>query len=186
MSNGTSKPPRHPPPQWIGVLSPGCARNINKLRWCPFWSLRAIVAILWKIEDCKQSTLHLHVKVIWSTAALIFLTHFLITATVILTTSLDNRPVSDTLLHDLVEELSTSWKMLGRRLGVPEGALTNIDAEHRRVVEKGMAMFGEWKQRKVNGATVKALREALEKLGRRDLSEKVRGKCYSLDVRVTL
>ena len=91
------------------------------------------------------------------------------------TTSLDNRPVSDTLLHDLVEELSTSWKMLGRRLGIPEGAITNIDMEHRRVVEKGMGMFAEWKRRKGNDATVRILREALEKTGRRDLSEKVRG-----------
>ena len=100
---------------------------------------------------------------------------FAIAATVTVPTSLDNTPVSDALLHDLVEDLSTSWKMLGRRLGVPESALTNIDIEHRRVVEKGMAMFGEWKQRRVNSTTVKVLRDALEKIGRRDLSEKVRG-----------
>ena len=86
-----------------------------------------------------------------------------------------NRQVSDTLLHDLVEDLSTSWKMLGRRLGIPEGAITNIDMERRRVVEKGMAMFAEWKRRKGEGATVGVLREALDKTGRRDLSERVRG-----------
>ena len=89
--------------------------------------------------------------------------------------NLYNRQVSDTLLHDLVEDLSTSWKMLGRRLGIPEGAITNIDMEHRRVVEKGMAMFAEWKRRKGEGATVGVLREALDKTGRRDLSERVRG-----------
>ena len=95
---------------------------------------------------------------------------------VMLPSNLNNRQVSDTLLHDLVEDLSTSWKMLGRRLGIPEGAITNIDMEHRRVVEKGMAMFAEWKRRRGEGATVGVLREALDKTGRRDLSERVRGK----------
>ncbi|CAH3169392.1 unnamed protein product [Porites evermanni] len=94
---------------------------------------------------------------------------------VMLPSNVNNRQVSDTLLHDLVEDLSTSWKMLGRRLGIPEGAITNIDMEHRRVVEKGMAMFAEWKRRRGEGATVGVLREALDKTGRRDLSERVRG-----------
>lgn len=98
-----------------------------------------------------------------------------ISATVPIPTDLDSSVISDTLIHDLVEELSTSWKMLGRRLGIPEAALTNIDFENRRVIEKGMAVFSEWKRRRVNEATLRVLREALEKIGRRDLSEKVRG-----------
>ena len=65
--------------------------------------------------------------------------------------------------------------MLGRRLSIPEAVLTNIDIENRRVVEKGMAMFNEWKQRCHNGTDVRVLRNALEKIGRTDLSEKVRG-----------
>ena len=90
-----------------------------------------------------------------------------------------NCAVPDTLLHDLVEDLSTSWRMLGRRLGLPEGVLKNTDSEHRRVIEKGVAMFDEWKNRKTTGATMQALRDGLEKIGRRDLSEKVRGtQCY--------
>ena len=83
--------------------------------------------------------------------------------------------VPDILLHDLVEDLSTSWRMLGRRLGLAEGVLKNIDSEHRRVIEKGVAMFDEWKNRKTTDATMLALRDGLEKIGRRDLSEKVRG-----------
>ena len=86
-----------------------------------------------------------------------------------------NGIVPNELVHDLVEDLSTSWRMLGRRLGLPEGVLKNIDSEHRRVVEKAVAMFEEWKNRKTNDATMQALREGLEKIGRRDLSEKVRG-----------
>lgn len=86
-----------------------------------------------------------------------------------------NRAVPDTLVHDLVEDLSTSWRMLGRRLGLAEGVLKNVDSEHRRVIEKGVAMFDEWKNRKTTDATMQALRDGLEKIGRRDLSEKARG-----------
>jgi len=38
-----------------------------------------------------------------------------------------------------------------------------------------VAMFDEWKNRKTTDATVQALMEGLEQIGRRDLSEKVRG-----------
>ena len=84
-----------------------------------------------------------------------------------------NGTVPDKLVHDLVEDLSTSWRMLGRRLGLAENVLKNIDAEHHRVIEKGVAMFDEWKNRKTTDATAQALIEGLEKIGRRDLSEKV-------------
>ena len=42
---------RQPPPRWIVVLSPGCARNINKdgARFVRSWRSYG------KIEDCKQS-----------------------------------------------------------------------------------------------------------------------------------
>lgn len=102
----------------------------------------------------------------------------------LLPSNLKNREVSDTLLHDLVRDLCINWKMLGQCLGILEGAIKNIDMEHHHVVEKGMAMFAEWKRCKGEGATVRVLREALEKTGRRDLSERVRGKvrlpvCFS-------
>ena len=93
-------------------------------------------------------------------------------------TGLYDGVVPDELVHDLVEELSTSWRMLGRRLGLSEGLLKNINSENPRVVEKGVAMFEEWKNRKSNAATVQALREGLEKIGRLDLSENVRGMWY--------
>ena len=115
----------------------------------------------------------------WQMAIIVFFLHLFYIATgaeLVVPSNLINRQVTDTLLHDLVEDLSTSWKMLGRRFSIPEGAITNIDMDHRRVVEKGMAMFAEWKRRKGKEATVGVLREALDKIGRRDLSERVRGK----------
>ena len=86
-----------------------------------------------------------------------------------------NTPVPPALCHDLAEDVSTSWKMLSRRLFIPEGVIKNIDSENHRVVDKCTVMFNEWKSRQCDNATVKVLREALEKIGRRDLSEKVRG-----------
>lgn len=86
-----------------------------------------------------------------------------------------NTPVPSALCHDLAEDVSTSWKMLSRRLVIPEAVIKNIDFENHRVVEKCITMFDEWKSRHGDNATVRVLREALEKIGRRDLSEKVRG-----------
>ncbi len=90
------------------------------------------------------------------------------------------RTVPDTLVHNLVEDLSTDWLMLGRRLGLPEGVIKNIDSEHPRVIEKGVAMFNEWKQRKPTDATIDALSQGLEHIGRCDLSERVKGVLYLL------
>ena len=92
---------------------------------------------------------------------------------VLLPSNLDNRQVSDEILQDLVEDLSIDWKMLGRRLGISHGAITNIDTQNPLVVDKGMAMFTKWKSQKGEGATVGVLTKALEKTGRLDLSERV-------------
>ena len=131
--------------------------------WCGFYSVSFQSFVLCHLLFATNCNIFLH------------LCYIAVGTAVMLPSNLNNRQVSDTLLHDLVEDLSTSWKMLGRRLGIPEGAITNIDMEHRRVVEKGMAMFAEWKRRRGEGATVGVLREALDKTGRRDLSERVRG-----------
>ncbi|XP_067019182.1 uncharacterized protein [Acropora muricata] len=91
-----------------------------------------------------------------------------------------NTPVPPALCHDLAEDVSTSWKMLSRRLFIPEGVIKNIDSENHRVVDKCTVMFNEWKSRQCDNATVRVLREALEKIGRRDLSEKVRDEMEAL------
>lgn len=65
--------------------------------------------------------------------------------------------------------------MLGRRFLIFEVVLINIDIENRRVVEKGMVMFNEWKQRCYNSIDVRVLRNVFEKIGRIDFLEKVRG-----------
>lgn len=79
------------------------------------------------------------------------------------------------LCKDLVEEVSTRWKMLGRHLEIPERIIGIIDVDNQFVVDKCFAMFNDWKHRHRNNSTVRVLREALEKIGRTDLSEKVRG-----------
>ena len=50
--------PRHPPPRWIVVLSPGCAGNINKDGACFGFRVRSWRSYR-KIEDCKQSNVKL-------------------------------------------------------------------------------------------------------------------------------
>ena len=72
-----------------------------------------------------------------------------------------------------MEDLSTKWRMLGRRLGLSEGVLGNIDSENRYVKEKGVEMFDEWKARNLKDATGQALIHGLNKIGKCNLSEKV-------------
>lgn len=61
------------------------------------------------------------------------------------------------LVYNFVEDLSISWKMLGRRFGFIEGVIGNIDLEYRKVVEKGVGMFEEWKKRKIGDVIMKVL-----------------------------
>ena len=65
--------------------------------------------------------------------------------------------------------------MLGERIGLPKGVLRSINSEHPEVRAQGQAMFKKWKDEKRNGATMLVLMQGLEKIGRRDLSEKVQG-----------
>ena len=88
---------------------------------------------------------------------------------------LDNRPVSDKLLHDLVKEPRTSRKMRGRRLRLSEGALRNIDEDNRGTVEKDMAAFCARKQQSISGVIGKGFSGYPAGIIGRDLSENVSG-----------
>ena len=87
--------------------------------------------------------------------------------------------VKEPLIQDIAEDVSTSWKAVGRKLGVKETVIDNIDDENRRVVDKATKVLMRWKTTSENGATVAALMTALKRAGRTDLAETVRGKHFS-------
>ena len=89
-------------------------------------------------------------------------------------------PVPDELIQEIMEDISTDWKMVGRYLPLKEGVLRSIEEEKRRVIDMGFEMFSKWKQLKGPAANVKALVNALSKAGRNDLAGNVKGTwvCY--------
>ena len=89
--------------------------------------------------------------------------------------NIDTAQVPDVVCHDLAEDIGKDWKMLGRQLHIFESHLDNIDRQDHYVREKSISMLNKWRENVGKKATGKVLTETLEEIGRKDLSEKVRG-----------
>ena len=65
--------------------------------------------------------------------------------------------------------------MLGRRLGVEEAELENIEQRHKDLEKRGYAMLMHWKQKNSSAATYQILNAALqdERVQRKDLAEQI-------------
>ena len=72
-------------------------------------------------------------------------------------------------------EIAEKWIKLGRRLGVHDAQLQEINKGHDQLSEKGYHMLKHWKQEKGSAATYQALCDALqhELVQRQDLAEKL-------------
>ena len=77
-------------------------------------------------------------------------------------------------LQRLAVEIAEKWEKLGRRLGVSEARLSEIDHAHDQLSEKGYSMLKLWSQSEGSAATYQALYDALqdELVQRLDLAEK--------------
>jgi len=80
---------------------------------------------------------------------------------------------SDDLLL-VAHELGTSWKMLGRALGLQPFTLDHIEEDERKLVERCYVVLRNWRQACGNSATYECLAQALEDptVGRSDLAAK--------------
>ncbi|XP_015775830.1 PREDICTED: uncharacterized protein LOC107353953 isoform X3 [Acropora digitifera] len=94
--------------------------------------------------------------------------------------NIDAAQVPDEICQDLADEISKDWKKLGRRLSISAAALDNIDHENPSVWEKSIAMLNKWRENCGEEAIMKVLTEALKKIRRKDLSEKVEDKMLAL------
>ncbi|XP_067044831.1 uncharacterized protein [Acropora muricata] len=79
----------------------------------------------------------------------------------------------DDICQDLADDISKDWKKLGRRLSISKANLDSIDLENPSVFEKSIAMLNKWRENSGKKATVKVLTEALKKIGRKDILDKM-------------
>ena len=82
---------------------------------------------------------------------------------------------TDDELEELGNEIAEKWMTLGRRLGVKEPNLQDIEQNHRQLPEKGYYMLMDWKQENGSTATYQILNAALQHklVQRKDLAEKI-------------
>ncbi|XP_071843403.1 uncharacterized protein [Apostichopus japonicus] len=78
-------------------------------------------------------------------------------------------------LRDLSEEIQNEWKAVGRKLGLDDSKLYNLERDYTNQGHKETVyqMLLTWKRRIGSQATYRVLGEALEAAGRRDLQEKL-------------
>ena len=86
-------------------------------------------------------------------------------------------PTNDEL-EKLSLDIASDWKKLGRRLGINDPLIQEIDRVNDHLSEKGYDMLKRWKQKEGTAGTYQALYDALqnELVQRQDLAEKF---CYT-------
>ena len=94
-----------------------------------------------------------------------------------------NNILKDTRLNDLSEDLGRDWKQLGRKLGMSNNIIDNIDDENRRVKDKPIQLLLRWKRQSGNDATGEVLANALIAIGRRDVAETLASMCQVISIK---
>jgi len=79
-------------------------------------------------------------------------------------------------LLPLTEEIGTCWEELGFALDLSEAIVSNIRDERKFNKERGRAVLMEWKQQHGDNATMGALADALDRLERKDIVDRLSGK----------
>ncbi|CAB4022947.1 Leucine-rich repeat serine threonine- kinase 2 [Paramuricea clavata] len=75
------------------------------------------------------------------------------------------------------DELGSSWKDLGRELNVSEPKIQNILEDDHGQKEQGLHVLYAWKNGIGSGAYVRLLTDALEKITRKDVADKLVQHC---------
>lgn len=69
------------------------------------------------------------------------------------------------------EHIGTCWYDLGAYLKIPESELDNIQSDHVRSCDKGLALLRSWRTKKGNSATVGRLLDALISIKKKKIAE---------------
>ena len=87
----------------------------------------------------------------------------------------EQAPVADFLSWSICDDVGANWRDLGTVLELEPAILDNIDTDFKECREKAWAVLRKWTQKNGKEATVGILINALEKIGRKDVVDKLRG-----------
>ena len=90
-------------------------------------------------------------------------------------TPFEQAPVAENLKCSIDSEVGRDWRHLGKALGLESWLLNNIDTDFKESPEKAREVLQKWRQKKGKEATMGILINALDKIERRDVVDKLRG-----------
>ena len=90
-------------------------------------------------------------------------------------TIFEQAPVCEKLAWSICSEVGRDWRSLGVVLGLESTFLDNIDTDSKESPEKAWKVLQKWRQKEGKEATVRILINALEKIERKDVVDKLRG-----------
>ena len=84
--------------------------------------------------------------------------------------------VTEIHIKSICGEVGAEWRHLGTVLGLQSSLLDFVETGYSTYREKTWEMLQEWRRETGKGATVRILIKALEKIEKRDVAEKLRGR----------
>ena len=90
-------------------------------------------------------------------------------------TPFEQAPVTENLVCSICSEVGRDWRRLGVALGLESAFLDNIDTDFKESPEKAQKVLQKWRQKNGKEATMGILINALDKIERRDVVDKLRG-----------
>ena len=87
----------------------------------------------------------------------------------------EKTPVTDIQIWSICDEVGVDWRNLGSVLGIASSFMDNIEAHNRASRERARKLLRKWMTKEGKGATVGILIDALKKIERRDVIEKLLG-----------
>ena len=89
--------------------------------------------------------------------------------------SFEQASVDEIHIFAICKEVGPSWRDMGIILKIDSALMGIIEANHSDCRELARKVLHKWKQREGSRATVGILIDALEKIERRDVVDKLRG-----------
>ena len=87
----------------------------------------------------------------------------------------EQAPVDEIHLWSICDDVGAKWRDLGTVLKLESTFMDNIGTDFKECREKAWTVLRKWRQKNGIEATVGILRNALERMGRRDVVHKLLG-----------